>query len=123
MQNCLFTVATSLMMLSACTFASEPNDQEMRNAYRENDDVRLGSEFLSGNLSLSEFRKFDCVEEGSGMYRCKFYSKFSAQHDRSGGQKILSHIIGSQTGFIREALFFKNSDGKWLCTEVISIQQ
>lgn len=117
----LCNVAASLMTLTACNSFYEPDEQLMRKAYLDTDDVRLGSELLDGNLSLSEFRKVDCIDVESGIYRCKFYAKFSAQSSGGPGQKILSQIVSSQTGYFREALFFKNSVGKLLCTDITPV--
>lgn len=117
----LCAVVASFIALTGCNYINEPDEQLMRKAYLETDDVRLGSELLDGNLSLSEFRKVDCIEAGEGIYRCKFYAKFSTQDSSGQGQKILSRIVSWQTGYFREALFFKNSVGSLLCTEITSV--
>ncbi|MFM7028538.1 MAG: hypothetical protein ACKOXK_07680 [Chakrabartia sp.] len=100
----------------------EPDEQSMRQAYLETDDVRLGSELLGGALALAEFRKVGCSAAGKGMFRCKFFSKFSTETGNSEGGKLLSNIVSSQTASFREAVFFKNDAGQWLCTEVTLIQ-
>jgi hypothetical protein len=117
----LCAASACLMTLTGCNFTYEPDEQLMREAYLETDDVRLGSEFLDGNLSLSEFRKVNCIEVEGGIYRCRFYAKFSVQGSGGQGQQILSQIVSSQTGYFREALFFKNSVGRLLCTDITQV--
>ena len=111
----------TILFASGCSdsvFSSAPNDQEMRLAYLQTDEVRLGGDLLGGKVQLTEFRKVDCQKNDGNFLKCRFYAKFGTPKEGDKGQEMLSHLISSQTGFFREAIFFKNEAGNWVCTNV-----
>jgi hypothetical protein len=112
-------VATALSV-AACgnpSVSLEPSDSQIQNAYLETNDVSLGNEILSGGLKLTDFKKLNCKHSGDDVFRCKFYAKFGV-NDSSGDRKIIHDVIGSQSGYFREAAFFQNAEGKWVCADV-----
>jgi len=114
-------VMLSILFAAGCSnfvFSSAPDDREMKLAYLQTDEVRLGADLLGGKLELTEFRKIDCQTSGKNLSKCRFYAKFGTQKEGDKGQEMLSHLISSQTGFFREAVFFKNDSGNWICTDV-----
>lgn len=117
MQKFMLAATLSVAACSNPAVSLEPNDAQMQKAYLETDDVALGNNLLSGELKLTEFKKMKCNYSGESIFRCKFYAKFGVMNS-SGDRKIIHDIIGSQSGYFREAAFFQNSEGKWVCTDV-----
>lgn len=117
MRKLVVIVALCAAACSDPVISLGPSDAQIRGAYLETGDVLLGNDLLSGDLQLSEFKKISCRPAGQGLFRCKFYAKFGLA-SASDEKKLIDHIVGSQSGYFREAMFFQNSEGKWICTDV-----
>ncbi len=108
-------------ILAACSDMSvslEPRADEMKAAYAATDDVRLGNKLMGGTVQLAEFKKFECTRGDNSIFRCRFYAKFALKDEKDEGQSLFSGLIGSGSGYFREATFFKSDNGSWICTEI-----
>jgi hypothetical protein len=115
-------VICAAFLLSSCEdfdVPTGPTEAQMKEAYLGTSDILLGNELLSGNLQLSEFKRMGCTPASQGLYRCKFYAKLGLSASGDEGQ-LIDHLIGSQSGYFREATFFQNPEGKWLCVDVVN---
>lgn len=117
MQKVVFGLALFVAACSDPTISSGPSEAEIREAYLNTGDVLLGNDLLNGELQLSEFKKISCTSTGQNIFYCKFYAKFGVSN-LNGDRDVIQHIIGSQSGYFREATFFQNSAGEWVCAEV-----
>ena len=91
----------------------------MKDAYLQTSDILLGTEVLNGSLQLSEFKRIGCTSSNQGLFRCKFYAKLGVSVSGNEGN-LINHFVGSQSGYFREATFFRSTDGKWLCADVVN---
>jgi len=110
--------SATLMACSDMSLSLEPSADEMKSAYMATDDVRVGNDLLGGEVKLSEFKKFKCTRGENSVFRCRFYAKFALKEQQDEGARLLSGLIGSGSGYFREASFFKADSGTWLCTDV-----
>lgn len=111
-----------LMACSEMSLSLEPGADEMKAAYMSTDDVRLSNDLLGGAVQIAEFKKFKCTHGENNVFRCRFYAKFSLKEQKDDGARLLSGLIGSGSGYFREASFFKIDSGAWLCTEVHPVE-
>lgn len=111
-----------LMACSEMSLSLEPGADEMKAAYTATDDVRLSNNLLGGAVQLTEFKKFKCTRGENNLFRCRFYAKFALKEQKDDGARLLSGLIGSGSGYFREATFFKADSGNWLCTEVNPVE-
>jgi len=111
-----------LMACSDISLSLEPGADEMKAAYMATDDVRLSNDLLGGAVQLAEFKKFECTRGENNLFRCRFYAKFELKEQKDDGARLLSGLIGSGSGYFREATFFKADSGTWLCTEVNPVE-
>lgn len=108
-------------MLAGCNsemLDREPDAQEMREAYLASDGAKLASLTLGDKVKLAEFRKIGCGKNSAGTIRCRFFSKFGFADaaDQSGG--ALDSLFGLASGSTRQATFYKDESGRWICVEV-----
>jgi hypothetical protein len=115
----LFSAA--LVACSDVSLSLEPSADEIKAAYMATDDVRVGNDLLGGEVKLAEFKKFECTRGDNSVFRCRFYAKFALKEPTDDGARLLSGLIGSGSGYFREASFFKADSGAWLCTDVNTI--
>ena len=118
MKHWIVLFSTGLMACSDMSVSIEPSAHEMKSAYMATDDVRLGNDLLDGKMKLAEFKKLECTRGKNSVFRCRFYAKFALKEQEDDSARLLSGLIGSGSGYFREALFFKAEGGTWLCTDV-----
>ena len=117
---------SAAFVLAGCSsveqaLSSGPSDAEMRAAYMMTDDVKLGSSLMDGKIQLAEFKKLNCAPDQNGIFRCRFFARFDVSAPKDEGEALISRVIGSQSSYFREALFFKNSSGTWTCAQVVPL--
>jgi hypothetical protein len=111
-----------LMACSDISLSLEPGADEMKAAYMATDDVRFSNDLLGGAVQIAEFKKFECTRGENNLFRCRFYAKFELKEQKDDGARLLSGLIGSGSGYFREATFFKADSGTWLCAEVNPVE-
>lgn len=114
--------AGTLMACSEMSLSLEPGADEMKAAYMATNDVLLSNDLLGGAVQIAEFKKIECNHRENGIFSCRFYAKFSLKEQKDDGNRLLSGLIGSGSGYFREASFFKSDSGVWLCTEVHPVE-
>lgn len=118
MRPWVLLLSGTLMACGEISLSNEPGAGEMKAAYIATDDVRLSNDLMGGLVKIAEFKKIGCKRTENDVFFCRFYAKFALNEQKNDGARLLSGIIGSSSGYFREASFLKSDSGDWLCTEV-----